>query len=160
MMDGHSIMKHKPIKPSSTPSSINKGSSTPKFNKNKVQSIQDQIAELESSHESTSYISNDIFAEPNFYNTAASSLFEEVVPITGEYTASATGIGPMIIRVRPDGTLVDRKMPVDEDLIHYKMAKTKIPPKNMLDTFVNTLRPSKTMISESQPYAVYVSPNH
>ncbi|XP_044742832.1 rhythmically expressed gene 5 protein [Chrysoperla carnea] len=161
MMDGHEVLKKSvPETPTTTTAAPTTEKHVPAYafltnpprggaRPQRVSSIQDQIQEYQKKKSSSNYLENDLYTETNYLNTAASSKFEKVVPVTNDF------VGPMVVRVKPDGTYVDTRVPIDEDLIHYKMAKTKVP--SMLDTLVDALRPVRSTY-ESQPYAVYVKP--
>lgn len=111
----------------------------------------------------------DYYSESNYLGSA-SSKHETVLnfnqrPVNKEFTTNPTkqvpnsvgptkfSYGPMVVRVHPDGRPVqeDKILPVDDDVQHYIMMKTKIP---SLSQFEPRSKPSY-----NNPYAFYIRPN-
>lgn len=109
----------------------------------------------------------DYYSESNYLGSA-SSRHETVLnyrPANKGFTTNPTkqtpnsvaptkfAYGPMIVRVHPDGRPVqeDKVLPVDDDIHHFMMMKTKIP---NLSQFEGRGKPSF-----NGPFAFYIRPN-
>lgn len=112
--------------------------------------------------------SYDYYSESNYLGSA-SSRHETVLnfnrPSNKGFTTNPTkqtpnsvaptkfAYGPMVVRVHPDGRPVqeDKVLPIDDDVHHYIMMKTKIP---NLREFESRSKPSF-----NGPYAFYIRPS-
>lgn len=111
--------------------------------------------------------SYDYFSESNYLGSASSN-YETILnlnqrPLKG-FTTNPTkqtpnniipskfAYGPMVVRVHPDGRPVkeDKILPVDDDIHHYMMMKTKIPPMSQFEP--------RSKASIVHPYAIYIRP--
>lgn len=112
--------------------------------------------------------SYDYYSESNYLGSASSN-YETILnlnqrPINKGFTTNPTkqtpnnipkkfAYGPMVVRVHPDGRPVqeDKVLPVDDDIHHYMMMKTKVP---SMSQFEGRSKPSI-----SHPYALYIRPS-
>lgn len=133
-MEGHEMMKKKP----STTTQSSRRESYDYSESNYLGSA--------SSHHETVLNYNHRPVNKGFTTNPTKQTPNSVTPVKLNY-------GPMVVRVHPDGRPVieDKVLPVDDDIHHYMMMKTKVPSMAQFDS-----RPKPNL---SHPYAFYVRPS-